>query len=406
VRLLVRYGRIAGWLCLVWPWLCQAAYEPEKLGDSSRRWAINVGFVEYYNDNINTTTANPQSGYQSHGEITFRANVPSEQTFFRMNSTYGLTYSPSQASGKTEQSAAFDGLLSHTFTPRLVASISDTMRYALEPAVSDIINGQSIRLQQSGNYLENNTAALVSYDLSRRWTMSVRGGWDFWRYESSASATNNDRDVYSAGMNLAYGLTPRTFLGAGYSYSESDYVTPGSNDLRNSTSNFGYLTFSHAFNPRLSINFNGGVQLTSLGGGTQDTSPSGDMALNYAYSRDITMSLGFRYGITTTQVGEFRSSDTATVFGNLNYHLTPKLQAAASGLYTRSTFRNPAPFSFPPGTPIPKGQDTFQVSLSLTYVFNRWSSASFDYSHQETTSDFVSNSFTQNRVGLGVSLRY
>jgi hypothetical protein len=407
VRCLVRYCGWAGLLCLLFPRLAPAAYEPERLPDTSRRWAINVGFFEYYNDNIDTTTKNPTAGQQSYGEIALRVNVPAEQTFFRMNTTYGVTYSPDRPSGKTEQSVVFAGLLSHTFTPRLVANLNETFRYALEPAVSDIINGQSTQLQQSGNYIENNTTTSISYDLSHRWVMTARGGWDLWRYETSVNSSNYDRDVYSGGMDLVYSLTPRSFVGAGYSYTTTDYVDPGSNSFRNADSNYGYLSFSHAFNPQLSINLDAGAQLVEYPGGTQDTSPAGDLALNYNVSKDMTVSAGFRYGLQTyTSSSAFRSTDTETFFAQANYRITQKLQASASGFYSYSTYQNPNPLYFAPGAPIPKSENSFSVNLSLAYMFNVWSSATLNYSHQEVNSDFSGGSFTQNRVGVGVSLHY
>jgi hypothetical protein len=324
-----------------------------------------------------------------------------------MNTTYGVTYSPDRTSGQTEQSVVFDGLLSHTFSPRLVANVNDTVRYGIEPPVSDIISGKSIQLQQSDNYVENNASTSVSYDLSRRWMMTVRGGWDLWRYESSVNASNNDRDVYTVGPQLVYSLTPRTFVGSGYSYTVTDFVYPGSNSLRNSTSHYGYLSFSHAFNPQLSINLDAGVQLVEHPDGTQDTAPAGDMALNYNYSKDMTVSLGFRYGLQTYSGDSvFRGTDTQTTYAQMSYRVTQKLQAALTGLFSYSSYQNPVPGAFPPGTPIPSGEDTFSVSLSLTYLFNRWSSASLDYSYQEVNSDIAGNSFTQNRVGVGVSIRY
>jgi hypothetical protein len=202
-------------------------------------------------------------------------------------------------------------------------------------------------------------------------------------------------------------LTPRTFVGAGYSYSVNDYVNPGSNDLRNSTSHYGYLSFSHAFNPQLSINVDAGADLRDYPDGTQDTAPAGEMALNYNYSRDMTVSLGFRYGIQTyTSSSSFRSTDTQTAYTQVNYRVTPKLQATASGFFSHSTYQNPVPFAFAPGSPIPKGEDSISARLSLIYLFNRWSSASFEYSYSDVNSDFAGNSFTQNRIGLGVSLRY
>ncbi len=393
-------------LCFVLPRLVHAAYEPEKLGDSSRRWAVDVNLVESYNDNINTTTTNQLSGLQSYGAITLKANIPAGQTFFRMNGTYGLTYSPDRTTGKIDQSVVFDGLLSHTFTPRLVLDLNETVRYALEPAVADIVGGQSIQLQQQGNFIQNNTDATISYGLSRRWLMSLRGGWDLLRYDSSNVASNNDRDVYSGGMNLAYRLTPRTFVGSGYSYSVNNYTTPGSNDLRNSTSQALYGSFRHTFNPRLSVNVDAGGEVDNFGDGSQNTAPYADMALNYNYSKDATASLGFRYGTTATDLGSFRSTDTGTLFGQVNYQFTLKLRAALNGFLSYSTYQNPVPNAFAPGSPIPKGQDTFQAELTVTYDFNRWSSASLTYSYSDVNADIAGNSFTRNQIGFGVSLRY
>jgi hypothetical protein len=406
VRFSVRHYWTVWVFCTVLSRLADAAYEPEKLGDSSRRWAISVNSYGYYDDNINTTTTDRQSGFQNFTVIGLTANIPGDRTFFRMNSDYGVTYSPGRDTGEIEQSVVFNGLLSHTFTPRLVVNLNDTVRYALEPSITDIISGRSTQLQQSGNYLENNTGASINYDLSRRWTMSLSGGWDLLRYDSSIQASNNDRNVYSGGVNLSYGLTPQTFVGAGYRYSVSDYTTSGSNDFKNSTSHTLYGTFSHAFNPRLSISVDAGGQVAEFSNGNRNTSPYGNLALNYNVSQDLVASLGYRYGITLNQQDVFRSTDTGTLFGQLNYRFTPKLSATGSGLFSHSTYQNPDPAAFAPGTPIPKGEDAFQVRLSLNYMFNRWSSASIDYTYEDVNADLAGNSFTRNRIGVGVRLTY
>src|SRR5438477_11270163 len=83
VSLPARY-RWTGWLlglaCLVLPRPVLALYEPEKAGAASRRWAINVEFQEYYDDNINTTASNAVSGFQSSGTVGLKAETPAEQT--------------------------------------------------------------------------------------------------------------------------------------------------------------------------------------------------------------------------------------------------------------------------------------------------------------------------------------
>ena len=395
------------WLaCLVLPRPALALYEPEKVGAASRRWAINVSSQGYYDDNINTTAKDQLGGFTSGATIGLRAEIPAEQTFFRMNSEYGVNYAPGRTSGEIDQTVVFSGLLSHTFTPRLVADLNATARYALEPAVSDIISGRSTQLQQSGNYFENNTAASISYNLSRRWTMTARGSWDLWRYDSSLNASNNDRSIYEGSADLIYSLAPRTFAGVGYRYSVQDYTYPGTNDARNAALQNVYLTFSHVFNPRLSANVNAGYESDSFGDGSQSTSPSGSLGLNYNYSRDAVVSLGFRYGFSATQNGQFGGSQTATFFCSANYRFTQKLFVTVNGLYANEQFLNPVPGAFIPGSPIPSSQDSYQIGLSLRYEFNRWVSTSLNYNYEEVVSQIAGNSFTRNRIGLGMNLSY
>ena len=381
-------------------------YEPERVGDATRRWAISASFQEYYDDNINTTTSNTVSGFQSGANVSLRAAIPREQTFFRMNSEYGVIYSPKQEDGDINQSVVFNGLLSHTFSPRLVADLFNTTRYALEPAITDIISGRSTQLQQSGNYFENNAGISISYNLSRRWIVTARGGWDVWRYDSSINASNNNRDVYTGGTDLIYSLAPTTFVGVGYRYTVSEYETPGTNDARNSTIQNVYLTLSHTFNPRFSASVNAGFESASFGNGSEDTSPSGSMSLNYNYSRDAVVSLGFRYGFSSTEVGAFRSTQTATLFGSANYRFTRKLFASASGIYANSTFQNPFPGFFAPGSSIPQDEDTYQIGLSLRYDFNSWVSSAVIYNYDEVVSQIDGRSYTRNRIGLEMRLSY
>ncbi len=200
-------------------------------------------------------------------------------------------------------------------------------------------------------------------------------------------------------------LSPRTFVGVGYRYTIVDYVNPGTNDARNSTAHELYLIFSHVFNPRLSFTANAGVDLQEFGDGTKDTAPSANVAVNYRYSDRATASLGFRYGITTTEVGLFRSTDSATLYGTANYQFTPNFSASLSGLYSQATFGNLQPGVIVIGTP-PQNEDTYRASLSLLYQFPRYVNLGLSYTYEDVTSDFPGRSFNRNRVTLRVDIRY
>jgi hypothetical protein len=383
----------------------RAQYQPERVGAGERRWAIGVGTLVEYDDNVNTTQTQKQEGIRSGVTASLMGSMPREQTYFRMRYDFEGSYVTDRNQQSLEQSHAFDGLFSHEFSPRLVLSINDSLRRAVEPDLVDVSAGQGAQLQRRGDYLYNTTALSLNYDLTARWSVALRGSGELWRYDDPVFAFNNDRQNYNAAVDLTHMLTPRTFVGFGYSHGITDYVNPGTNDARNSTADMFYLIFSHVFNPRLSFNTSAGIDLHEFGDGTKDQAPFANLAVNYRYSDRAVASLGFRYGITTTEVGLFRSTETATLFGSASYQVTPRLTAAFNGLYANSTFGNPQPGIIFIGT-IPQGEDTYRVSLSLAYQFPRYVNVGLSYTYEEVISDFPGRSFNRNRVTLRVNLQY
>ncbi len=383
----------------------RAQYQPEQVGAGQRRWAISVGSILEYDDNINTTETQKQEGIRSGFTASLAGAMPREQTYIRMRYDFGGSYVTGRNQQGLEQSHVFDGLLSHEFSPRLKLDINDSLRRAVEPDLVEVTSGQGTQLQRRGDYLFNGAALSLGYDLTARWLVTLRAGMDLWRYDDPAFAAQNDRQVYSPAVELTHMLSPRTFVGVGYRYTIVDYVNPGTNDARNSTAHELYLIFSHVFNPRLSFTANAGVDLQEFGDGTKDTAPSANVAVNYRYSDRATASLGFRYGITTTEVGLFRSTDSATLYGTANYQFTPNFSASLSGLYSQATFGNLQPGVIVIGTP-PQNEDTYRASLSLLYQFPRYVNLGLSYTYEDVTSDFPGRSFNRNRVTLRVDIRY
>jgi hypothetical protein len=383
----------------------RAQYQPERIGAGERRWAISVGTLVEYDDNVNTTQTQKQEGIRSGFTASLAAALPREQTYVRMRYDFEGSYVTGRNQQGLEQAHVFDGLLSREFSPRLKLDISDSLRRAVEPDLLEITSGQGAQLQRRGDYLFNAAALALSYDLTYRWLATLRANTDLWRYDDPVFASQNDRQGYSPALELTHLLTPRTFVGAGYRYSIVDYVNPGTNDARNSTAHELFLIFSHTFNPRFSFNANVGASLQEFGDGTQDTAPSANVAVNYRYSDRTTASLGFRYGITTTEVGLFRSTDSATLFGSANYQFMPNFSASLSGLYSHATFGNLQPGTIVIGA-LPQNEDSYRVSLSLSYQFPRYVNLGLSYTYENVASDFPGRSFDRNRVTLRVDIRY
>src|SRR2546428_11248246 len=85
----------SSWAPRVW-----ALYEPEKLPNPTRRWALSVGFLGEYDDNIDTSSTNQQGSVRSHVSAVLQANIPSEETFFRMRYAYDAAYTPDRPTVK------------------------------------------------------------------------------------------------------------------------------------------------------------------------------------------------------------------------------------------------------------------------------------------------------------------
>lgn len=366
---------------------------------------MSVGFSGEFDDNINTTTTDRQSGFRESATGVLQATVPREQTFFRARYQYQASYTADQIGAKLDQAHIFDTLLSHTFSPRLVLDISDALRKAVEPGLVENQQGQQVELRRRGDYLYNEANAALSYTLSHRWIATLRGGWGLWRYDEPTVANDNDRTYYRGGFDLVHGLDQRTFAGISYQYNVSDYTNPGTNDTRNSMSHSFYLTFAHTFGPRLSANINAGAELREFGDGTTQQSPNLSTSINYTLAPGSQASLGFQYAISTTEVGTFRSSDTANLFGRVNYLVTRKLTAGVNGLYSINTFQNPLPGATFVG-PVPKGEEVYSLGLSIGYQFTQWARGALNYNYDRLSSDIQGRSFFRNRVGLGLTLSY
>jgi hypothetical protein len=363
---------------------------------------MNVSLREGYNDNVNTTSVNKEGSATTTIEPQLLVSIPLETTFFGLQYTYGTTYYSSRGS-KKDQSHTADLAFSHTFSSRLVLDVHDNVVRGLQPELVQVSAGVPVITRLRGDYLYNNLRGSLAYMLAQRWTASVSGGWQLWRYDDPGNSTSNDRDVYLATIGAAYTFNPRTTLGVNYQYGEVDYMNPGLNAARNSQSDTGFLTLVRRFSPKLSLQASGGYELRNFGDGTSATAPSANMSLSYSYAPKSALSAGFSYQLSTTEVAAYRATETASLFGQINHAVTLKLGVSANVAYSISTFQNPIP-----GLGLPAGleENAFLVGLRLTYEFKRWLNADLRYTYDQVSSDLAARVFDRNRVTMGLRLIY
>lgn len=393
----------------------RGAYEPFALHDPSRRWSVNVGAREGYDVNVNTSSTQPESSSYTAIDSQLLVNFPQERTFMGLRYTYGATYYPDRIGPKVSQAHTADILFSHTFSSRLTLDAQDQVRRGVEPGLIEIQAGVPVELRRKGDFFYNGASTTLSCNLSRRWTSAVSAGWQFWRYDDASSARDNDRDRYYGSVTGSFFVDPQTSIGAQYQYADTAYrlstfvvvppffiqVIPP--EVRSSQSHIGSLLFVHRFNPQLSLQINGGLELQEFGDGTSSSAPSVASSVSYNYAPESALTVGFTYGLTTTDLAQFRNTESAYVFLQVGHRLTRKLRLTGTAAYNHAVFQNPTVF-IPP--PVPQAEDSMQLSLNANYFLTPWCSADLDYNYQRVDSEFPGRTFDRNNASLGVRVAY
>lgn len=399
-----------GWLlvlliCLTAANPALALYEPDRLQDPSRRWAVSLALREGYDDNIFTTKTNTQSSATTTIEPQLLLNIPMEQTFLGLRYRYGAVYYADRSGNQVDQYHTVDLLFSHTFTPRLVLDVQDEFRFGVEPELVSVQNNVESVTRRRGDFLFNNLTGKLGYNLTRRWTMSVGGGWEYWRFDDSNEATTNDRDSYDATVSAVYAIDPRTTIGGNYRYEQVDY-TAATNDVRNSHSHIAFVSVARRFNPKLTLQVFGGAELREFSGGTQETSPVANIEMTYDYGPANAATAGFRYELSTTEVGSFRNIQAEVFYVRAVHRITPKLRVEGNVSYVYSTFQNPTTIL----TPAPDTEYRLYFELDVTYDFTRWCHVDLSYILDKVDSnlpvEIADQSFDRNRVSLGLRMTY
>ncbi len=383
----------------------QALYEPAKLQDPARRWAVTLALREGYDSNVFTTPTNAIASWTTTFEPQVLVNIPLEQSFIGLRYTYGAIYYADRPGEAWDTYNTADLLFSHTFTSRLQFDARDQFRQGNEPELVDVpTTGVQDVQRKKGDYLYNNLTGTLAYNLTRRWTAQMGGGWVYWNYDDQSVAEFNDRNIYQGSLSMLYAIDPRTTVGVNYRHFRSEYYS-ATNDVRNSSSNLGYLSVVRRVNPRLSLQGDGGIQLVDFDNGDQDTAPAAGLGLTYNYGPENTLTAGFRYLLLNSQVSQFRTIETFVMYLQATHQITKKFRTQGNLSYVLGSYENPDPLS---GSTLTSAyQDSFSLGATLTYDLTRWCHADLDYIFDDVraTPD-LEQTFRRSRVSLGLRLTY
>jgi len=409
-RVLFRWQLLLPWL-LATP-VAFGGWDFTPAGDPNRNWAANVTVRGVYNDNFYETAKNPEAGFQSSSDFVLRASVPLERLFMGLNYDYNVTYPRDIKLGGIDQTHNVTLAANYTFNPRLTLAVNENYISSIQPQLVQSQAGVPVpsTVIQAGNYTYDMVGGNLNYVLTPRWSLSLNGNWDIWSYAVSSVASNNNRQDYQMTLSALYMLDQRTTAGINYQYGQNIFVDPGLNNGLNAQWNTAYLSLVRVFNPRLSVQLNGGYTIREAGDGTTSTAPTGYGSLAYNYGLDSTISLTAGYALNagaTAGIGftrQFSASESTTVALQVNHRLTQRLRTVVGATYVLGTFLTPVyVFTL-------SGQDqSLTGHVGLSYSFRDWLSVVLDYyytHYTESISFFPVYTFDQNQISAGVTLTY
>lgn len=384
-----------------------ALWEFTPAGDPNRNWGVSETTSTEYDDNFNSVQHNPQSGVRLEEDIRFRASIPLERLFVGVQYEYDLNYPNNLSQNAINQTHNLNILAHYAVSRRLELSLSEAYISTVVPGLVLGPNSVPVTLASAGNYTYDAVGASATYALTPRWTASVGGSWDIWRYEEAAFATNNDHEDYSTTLSATYTVDARTTAGVNYQYQQSVFVHPGPGDALNGTANTGFFSFTHRFNTRLSLSVNAGYTIFDSGNGLQSTSPSGSGSIVYNYGPLSTISLTIANSLSETSVQSspsFSAQENTSFALQINHRFTTKLHALAETTYNYSTFSVP----LSPAITVNPTEQAITAHLRLGYDFRDWVSAVMDYTHTQLISSdpTLILPYSRNQISIGMTLIY
>jgi hypothetical protein len=177
---------------------------------------------------------------------------------------------------------------------------------------------------------------------------------------------------------------------------------------RDNRSYIGYVGFQHVFLPNLSVNAQGGVQYTETYNdplSSPSLAPYAVMSAIYTYASGSYAQVGFTESQNATdviaptpsgRVTQYQQS--STVYASINQKLTPKLMGTVIGRWQHSVFNE--------GLYNNMAEDYYSLGLNLSYSFTPHFSGEAGYNLDDVHSQAAGDSYTRNRVYLGITAAY
>jgi hypothetical protein len=420
----------------------QGAYAPQWNSTEASMWSVAGTLRGFYDDNYTTAASSSSAGGNKKGSFGFEVspqinlNVPLQQTELGLRYAYGAYYYAERENlgqDPWDQSHQLDLWVDHAFTERWQAKVQDSFVVGQEPELLD--PNTSVVTRTDGNNIANTGTVAVNTIWTRLFSTAFSYQNSIFDYQNSGATISNiqtngaslagemNRIDQSVSLDLQWRVAPETvaFFGGAFewvNYTGDEPIAINTapvgpqyyySDNRNSRSYFGYVGVQHSVLANLSFTGKAGVQYSDNYNdpfGATSLNPYADLSMIYTYLPGCYAQAGFTETENATdQISPDPSNgsiamytESSTLYASINHKLTPKLLGTVIGRWQHSIYNG--------GLYNNQADDYYSMGLNLSYTFTPHLSADAGYNLDHYVSQIPNNSYTRNRVYLGVTAAY
>jgi hypothetical protein len=411
----------------------QAAYAPDWNSKSASMWSVSGTLRGFYDDNYETAPNGAKRGsfgFEFSPELEF--NVPLQQTELGMRYIYGLYYYQKReelGENPIDQTQQFDLWVDHAFTERWQARAQDSFVMGQEPELID--PNTSVTRRVNGNNIRNTGTLTLNTAWTRLFSTALNYQNSFFDYQDNGATPDNlatqgaslagllNRIEQLVSLDFQWHVAPETVAFFGGQFGAVNYIgdepialnTVGPqpfyySDARDSRSYYGYVGVQRSMLANLSFTAKGGMQYTdNYNDNATSLNPYADISLIYTYLPGSYAQIGFTQTqnatdqVTPDSNGHITlNTESSTVYASINHKLTSKLLGTVIGRWQHSIYNQ--------GFYNNQALDYYNLGVNLSYSFNQHFSVDAGYNFDNLVSKVQGNSYTRNRIYLGVSATY
>ncbi len=386
--------------------------------NSTRKWwTISVSLRETYDDNVNTTSTNPQSSLETSISPSLLVDFPSVDGDFSARATVGLTYSEglngntsgingggAYSSASYQYSGELVAQYSHAFSERFNLSAAEDLRYNTDPNI----------LQSTGTNYQNGPSILnsLSANLAAQWTPLVGTTTSYSNtviaYEKSAVADTQNSVENTGTQSVGFAILPKINLNFGGIADNASYEASAN---RGYTSYTGFAGITWVALPTLSISGRAGGSYTQTvqsvqtqgSSGSDSFSPYAAFSVNWGLGSHSSLTFDYSHEITPTEQAQANGQSSDRASANFSYSITPSLSAHLAGIYT---IANITPALLSSSSIATYTETSYELDTGITYHYNGFLDFDAGITTFGVSSGQPNGDYTRDQVSIGVRGTY